>query len=54
MIMSEQRRSHWGWGQGGHDPLTSVSKPNKVQQFQFQTSRLLLCMGAQKLYGPET
>ena len=36
-------------GQGGHAPPppspTSVSKPNKVQQFQFQTSGILLFMG---------
>ena len=34
-------------------PLTSVSEPNKVQLFQFQTSRILLFMGVQKLYKPE-
>ena len=34
-------------------PPTSFSKPNKVQQFQFQTSGILLFMGVKKLYGPE-
>ena len=32
---------------------TSIFEPNKVQQFQFQTSVILLFMGVQKLYGPE-
>ena len=32
---------------------TSISKPNKVQQFQFQTSGILLFMGVKKLCGPE-
>ena len=32
---------------------TSLSKPNKVQQVQFQTSGVLLFMGVKKLYGPE-
>ena len=27
---------------GGHDPPISIFKPNKVQQFQFQTSGILL------------
>ena len=36
--------------QEGHGPLTSVSERNKVQQFQFQTQRTSLFMGAQKLY----
>ena len=31
----------------------SISEPNKVQQFQFQTSGILLFMGIQNLYGPE-
>ena len=30
-------------------PPISISKPNKVQQFQFQTSGILLFMGVQKL-----
>ena len=49
-----QRCSHWG-GQEGHAPptTTSISKLNKVQQFQFQTSRVLLYMGVQKLNRPE-
>ena len=34
--------------QGHASPLpTSISKPSKVQQFQFQTSRILLFMGVQ-------
>ena len=37
---------------GGPCPITtSISKPNKVQQFQFQTSGILLFMGVQKLNG---
>ena len=40
---SFQGHSHWG-GQG------RISEPNKVQQFQFQTSRILIFMGVQKLY----
>ena len=32
---------------------TSISKPNKVQKFQFQTSGILLFTDVQKLYGPE-
>ena len=32
--MNIQGGSHYG-GQGGHGPPTSISKPNKVQQFQF-------------------
>ena len=31
---------------------TSISEPNKVQQFQFQTPGILLFTGVQKLYGP--
>ena len=42
-----------GGGQGGHGLPTSTSEPKKVQQFQFQTSGLLLFMGVQKLYRPE-
>ena len=50
-----------GGGGGGEDkvgargpwPPTSISEPNKVQQFQFQTSGILLFTGVQKLYGPE-
>ena len=34
-----------GWG-------TSISEPNKVQQFQFQTVSVILFTGVQKLYGP--
>ena len=47
-----QGRSHWR-GQGGHCPPTSISKPNKVQEFQFQISGMLLFMAVQKLCGPE-
>ena len=32
---------------------TSISEPDKFQEFQFQTSGILLLMGVQKLYGPE-
>ena len=55
----QQGRSHWGGDQGGAcppyppTPFTSISKPNKVQQFLFQTSEMLLFTGVQKLYGPE-
>ena len=31
----------------------SISEPNKVQQFQFQISNVLLLTTVQKLYGPE-
>ena len=52
-----QGRSHWegGVGEGARGPWshTSISEPNKVQQFQFQTSGILLFTGVQKLYGPE-
>ena len=41
-------------GPGVHGPTTSISEPNKVQQFQFQTSGMLLFTGIQKLYGTET
>ena len=37
----------------GAMPLTSISETNKVQQFQFQTSGILLFMGVQKLYRPK-
>ena len=50
-VSLSQEHSHWG-GQGAM-LLTSVSEPNKVQLFQFQTSRILLFMGVQKLYEPE-
>ena len=46
-----QGRNHWVGG--GHGPPTSISQSNKVQQFQFQTSGILLFMGVQKLYIPE-
>ena len=38
---------------GGACPLSSISKPIKVQQFQFQTLGVLLFMVVQKLSGPE-
>ena len=39
---------------GAMPPLpTSVSEPNKVQKFQFQTSGILLFTDVQKLYGPD-
>ena len=41
-------------GPGGHGPPTSSFEPKKVQQFQFQTSGVLLYTGVQKLYEPET
>ena len=41
-----------GW-QGAMPRPTSISEPNKVQQFQFQTSGILLFTGFQKLYKPE-
>ena len=44
--------SHWG-SKGDHGLPTSISEPKKVQQFQFQTSGMLLFTGVQKLYGPE-
>ena len=34
--------------------LTSISEPNKVQQFQFQTSEILLFTSVQKYYRPES
>ena len=34
-------------------PPSSFFKPNKVQQFQFQISGILLSTGVQKLYEPE-
>ena len=46
-----QGRNHWVGGD--HGPPTSISQSNKVQQFQFQTSGILLFMGVKKLYGPE-
>ena len=32
---------------------TSISEPNKVQKFQFQTSAILLFTDVRKLHGPE-
>ena len=40
-------------GLGGLWPPTSIFKPSKVQQFQFQMSGIQLFIGVQKLYGPE-
>ena len=34
-------------------PPTSISKLDKAQQFQFQTSGIILFMGVQKLHGPD-
>ena len=34
-------------------PPTSISKLDKVQQFQFRTSGIMLFMGVQKLHGPD-
>ena len=42
-----------GGGQGRHGCPTSISEPNKVQQFHFRTSGILLFTGVQKLYEPE-
>ena len=41
-----------GWAKG-HVTPTSISKPNKVQKFQFQTPGMLLFTDVQKLYRPE-
>ena len=40
-------------GPGGPWPHTPISKPKKVQQFQFQTSGILSFTVVQKLCGPE-
>ena len=40
-------------GTRGPWPPTSISELNKVQQFHFQKSGILLFTGIQKLYGPE-
>ena len=34
-------------------PPTSISEPNKVRKFQFETSGILIFTDVQKLYGPE-
>ena len=34
-------------------PPTSISEPNKVRKFQFETSGISLFTDVQKLYGPE-
>ena len=54
IVYKTHGRSHWG-GQGDMSPLppTSISELNKVQKFQFQTSRILLFTDVQKLCGPE-
>ena len=41
-----------GGTRGAMAPRTSISELNKVQLFQFQTSRILLFTGVQKLYRP--
>ena len=47
--------SHWRKrGAGGSCPPLPLQFPNKVQQFQFQASEILLFTGVQKLCGPET
>ena len=52
-FIASQGRSHWGkGGQGDHGPPTSISEQNKVQQFQLQTSGILLLTGVQKLCRP--
>ena len=38
-----------GGEQGGHGRPTSISEPNKVQQFQFQTSGTLLFYGCSEI-----
>ena len=40
-------------GGRGPCPPTSISEPNKVQEFQFQTSEILFFLGVQKLYRPK-
>ena len=47
-----QGRSNWG-ARGAMAPSTLIFEPNKVQQFQFQTSGIMLFMGVHKLYGPK-
>ena len=34
-------------------PPTSISEPNKVRKFQFETSGILIFTDVQTLYGPE-
>ena len=52
-MFHNQGCSYWG-GEGCRGPCPHLnSKPKKVQQFQFETSRILLFTGVQKLYGPE-
>ena len=40
-------------GPGGLWPPTSIFETKQVQQFQFQTSKILLFTGAQKFCEPE-
>ena len=42
MYVAEYRDLANGGSQGGYVLLISISKPNKVQTFQFQTSGILL------------
>ena len=61
VIILQQGCNQWGAGgaggrggpQGKPSPALQFFKPNKVQQFQFQTSGILLFMCVQKLYGLE-
>ena len=47
---SHQGRGKEGWAGG---PWTSISEPDRIQQFQFQISEILLFTDVQKLYGPK-
>ena len=40
-------------GGGGRVVMAPSTEPNKVQQFHFQTSGILVFTGVQKLYEPE-
>ena len=57
-ITSFQWHTPWGSQGAGHSPNyththTSIFEPNKIQNFQFQTSGILSFTNVQKLYGPE-
>ena len=50
----DQGRSHWRAREAMPPlPFTSISEPKKFQQFQFQTSGILIYVDFQKLHGPE-
>ena len=49
LLVQDHSHLGGGGGQGGHAP-TSISEPNKVQQFQFQIQEILLFMSVWKLY----